>query len=99
MSDISNIINTGIETGNCDYLHISTDIIYTCVSKLKAGKSDGDQAFDSDNLLNLFNGIRKLYYMLSLLFNCMSVHGHTANDLFYSNIVSLRRENGSPLLA
>ncbi len=68
------------------YNRHAADIIYTCVSKLKAGKSDGDQGFDSDHLLS---GTRKLYYMFSLLFNCMSVHGHTANDLLYSNIVSI----------
>ncbi len=87
LEEISQIVKSGLSESNCAPVNISPDIICKCIAKLKAGKSDGNQCFDSDHLLN---GTAKLFNLLSLLFNVMILsHGHTANDLLYSTIVSI----------
>ena len=65
---------------------VSGQIIEKCVHKLKSGKSDGGQGLDSDHLLY---GTSYLYELISGLRNAMIVHGHTANALLHSTIVSI----------
>jgi len=86
MNDMCSTINKGLNSNDIDRVHLSVDVVAKCILKLKSGKSDGGQGFDSDHLLN---GTPKLYRILCILFNCMVIHGHTANDLLYSTIISI----------
>ena len=84
------------EIGNnpqCNITFSLTDI-FTCIKKLKVGKRDGGQGFDSDHLIN---GSVKLFHMICLLFNAMIIHGYTAIDLLYSVIVSIPKNLRSSL--
>ena len=87
LKQVHTAINDGIRSNDTiDDVYIPVNAITKCVDKLKAGKSDGGQGFDSDHLIN---GTPKLFNILCMLFNCMIRHGYTANDLLYSSIVSI----------
>ena len=64
------------------------------MNKLKSNKSDGNQGFDSDHLLNC---TPKLVAMLSLLFNIMITHDRNVKDLLFSNIISISKNMRSSL--
>ena len=66
---------------------ITSEIIKTCISKLNAGKDDGDKGFKSDHIIN---GTHRLNVLLALLFNTMISHGYTLTVLLKSTIYSQR---------
>ncbi len=85
LQEITLLVNNGL-SNECEGVNMTPEMISKAVSKLKRGKGDGGQGFDSDHLIN---GTPKLFYLLSTLFNLMIIHGHTASDLLYSSIVSI----------
>ena len=93
LDEVRSLIMSDINDRN-DTIDFSVQVIAKCVGKLKAGKRDGGQGFDSDHLIN---GSRKLFHMLRLLFNAMIVHGYTAKDLLHSTIVSIPKNMRSSL--
>jgi hypothetical protein len=88
-ADIASILGDSVSS-----IDISVTTISKCVRKLKAGKRDGGHGFDSDHLIN---GSVKLFHMISFLFNAMIVHGHTANELLHSTIISIPKNLRSSL--
>ena len=53
-------------------------IIKSCISKVKADKTDSDIGFNSNHLIH---GSQRLYVMLSILFNEVLYHGYYPSDL------------------
>ena len=49
------------------------------------------------NSNHLINGGHRLHVFLSLLFNCMIVHGHTPKDLLPSTIISITKDTRTSL--
>lgn len=94
LTEISDIINKSISCDNYGIILLQQSTIQKCVNKLKSNKSDGNLGFDSDHLLNC---TPKLVTILSLLFNAMIIHGHNANDLLFSTIVSIPKNMRSTL--
>jgi len=88
MAQLRQAIHSGIRDDS-EYVKISSSTTADCMKKLKRGKSDGNVGFDSDHLIN---GTDKLTVMLTMLLNVMIRHGHTANDLLYSTIVSIPKD-------
>ncbi len=84
MESIKSIVNIGVTNEHYDDVKLSPDVIINSIRRIKAGKSDGNIGFDSDHLLN---GTNKLYHMITLLFNVMISHGHSARDLLTYNLV------------
>ena len=76
------------------YVTISSHVIRLCVKRLKAGKGDGAYGFTSDHIIN---GTNRFYYMLSVLFNLMIIHGYTPYDLLKSTIVSIPKDSKASL--
>ena len=68
---------------------ITPFIIEQCIIQLKTGKHDGSEGFNSNHLIN---GGHRLHVFLSLLFNCMIVHGHIPKDLLVSTIISIPKD-------
>jgi hypothetical protein len=89
MTHLLSVINNGVHSDNMADVNISTVLIEKCICKLNAGKGDGGAGFQSDHLIN---GCPRLYVLLSLLFNTMLYHGHTANDLLYATIISIPKD-------
>ncbi len=94
LDDITRLINNGVVNESYDNIKFSVDVITKCIRRIKSGKSDGNMGFDSDHLLN---GTSKLCYMISVLFNVMIMHGHSAQDLLYSTIVSIPKNKRASL--
>ena len=61
---------------------ITPMIIKSCISKLKADKTDVDIDFNSNHLIH---GSQRLCVMLSILFNEMLYHGYYPSYLFKIN--------------
>ena len=89
-----NSLRDVIDSNITEQIYITPDIIRICISKLKAGKDDGDIGFKSDHIIN---GTYRLYVLLSLLYNWMFYHGHTPSDLLKSTIVSIPKDNKKSL--
>jgi hypothetical protein len=53
---------------------------------MKSGKSDGNLGLYSDHILN---GTDKLFHFISLLFNCMLVHGVSPDDMRLGTMVPI----------
>ena len=82
-------VKRDLYNGICDNpnnIHVPVDVIKKCILRLKSGKSDRGSGFDSNHLIH---GSERLFCLTSILFNCMITHGHTAEDLLYSTIVSI----------
>jgi hypothetical protein len=60
--------------------------IENIVSKLKAGKSDGNLGLYSDHIIH---GTPKLFFYLSLLFNVMIVHGCSPTDMCIGTMIPI----------
>ena len=56
------------------------------IKDIKSGKSDGNLGLYSNHILN---GTDKLFYFISLLFNCMLVHGISPDDMRVGTMVSI----------
>ena len=56
------------------------------LKNIKSGKSDGNLGVYSDHILN---GTDKLFHYISLLFNCMLVHGTSPEDMRVSTMVPI----------
>ena len=79
--DLNQIDYVIIDRLNCIYYLdciITPMLIKSCISKLKAGKTDGDIGFNSNQLIH---GSQRLCVMLSILFNEMLYHGYYPSDL------------------
>ena len=74
LTEIQDVIDRGISYDEFNRFRITPFIIEQCIIQLKTGKYDGSEGFNSNHLIN---GGHRLYVFLSLLFNCMIVHGHT----------------------
>lgn len=92
LSNIRKIMDNTIVP--CEQVYVTPDIIKTCIGKLKSGKDDGDHGLKSDHIIN---GTPRLNVLLSLLFNIMQVHGHTAQELLKSTIISIPKDNKASL--
>ena len=71
---------------------ITPEIVKTCISKLNAGKDDGNIGLKSDHIIN---GTHRLNVLLSLLFNTMISHGNIPTVLLKSTIVSIPKDISS----
>ena len=89
LTEIQDVIDRGISYDEFNRFRITPFIIYQCIIQLKTGKHDGSEGFNSNHLIN---GGHRLYVLLSLLFNCMIVHGHTPKDLLASTIISIPKD-------
>ena len=94
MHDLLCDISEGVNINELKLGRVESDLVETCINKLKCGKGDGGNGFDSDNLIN-YNST--LSYMISLLYNTMLTHGHYANDLLHSSIISIPKDPRSSL--
>ena len=91
--DLNQIDSVIIDRLNCIYsldCIIAPMIIKSCISRLKADKTDGDIGFNSNHLIH---GSQRLCVMLSILFNEMLYHGYYPSDLLKSTIVSIPKKN------
>ena len=52
------------------------------------GKYDGNEEFSSNHL----NGEYRLRVLLSVLFNCIIIHGHNPDDPIISTIISMHKD-------
>ena len=71
----------------CTFTHsISIDDVKLAVKKLKSGKSGGSSGIMSDCYVR---GTDLLYHYITLLFNCMLVHGVVPEDFRVSILVPI----------
>ena len=68
---------------------VTPDLIKRCISKLKSGKSDGNESFTSDHLIN---SCSRLHSVLALLFQSIIYHGHYPDNLLKSTIISIPKD-------
>ena len=95
--DLNQIYYVIIDRLNCIYSPdciITPMIIKSCISKLKADKTDGDIGFNSNHLIH---GSQRLCGMLSILINEMPYHGYYQSDLLKSTNVSIPKEKSASL--
>jgi hypothetical protein len=87
MADVNTRIMSECCSSDCVHQHeFTVDDIENAITCLNAGKGDGDMAQSTDHLIN---GTKMLSTMLSLMFKCMIVHGHSPQALLNSTIVSI----------
>ena len=89
LTEIQDVIDRGISYDEFNRFRITPFIIEQCIIQLKTGKHDGSEGFNSNHLIN---GGHCLHVFLSLLLNCMIVHGHTPKDLLASTIISIPKD-------
>ena len=73
---------------------VCIDDISDALKSLKSGKSDGDLGIYSDHLLY---GTEKLFYYLTMLFNCMLTHGYTPSGMRVSTIIPVVKNKRSSI--
>ena len=88
-TEIQDVIDRGISYDKFNRFRITTFIIGQCIIQLKTRKDDDSEGFNSNHLIN---GGHHMHILLSLLFNCMIVHGHTPKDLLTSTIISIPKD-------
>ena len=88
LTEIQDVIDRGISYDEFTRFRITPCIIGQCIIQLKTGKDGGSEGFNSNHLIN---GGHRLLVVLSLLFNCMMVHGHT-RDLLASTIIYIPKD-------
>ena len=82
------------EESSDDALSFSADDVALAIKRLKPGKGDGDSLFFSDHLIN---GGSTLNVFLSILFNCMLVHGYAPPVLLSSVLISIPKNVNASL--
>ena len=73
---------------------VAVNDVVQAVKLIKPGKGDGDRGFTSDHIIN---GNTKLFVILSLLFQCMIVHGFSPSLMLSSTIISIPKDKRGDL--
>lgn len=85
MHVLSNNIEHSIQNSVGSFC-INYDDVKTALRKIKRGKNDGHGILYTDHFIN---GSSKLYVLLTMLFNCMIIHGFTPDGFNISTIQPL----------
>lgn len=67
---------------------ISVDKLVNCIKMLKSGKKENTGML-SDHLIH---GSHRLYVLLTMLFNCMLIHGNSPDEMILGTMVPLQKD-------
>ena len=73
---------------------ITVNHVKEAISKLKSGKSGGDEGMYSDHVIN---GTNSLVVWLTCLFNCMLVHGVCPSSMSWGTMVPIPKDKRKSL--
>ena len=90
----SSLLNDIQKIDKISELRVTVNDVMKAVSQLNAGKSDGDASTYSNHFL-FASHLFMVHF--SLLFQCMLVHGYTADKLLHSVITSIPKDLRSSL--
>jgi hypothetical protein len=84
MNDIQHEINNRLNSSH-EY-NVSVDDVVSAIKRLKLGKSDGEEGLNSDHIIN---GPHLLYVFLTIIFNCMLIHGVSPDSMIIGTMVPI----------
>ena len=87
--DVDEMNSIGGEIKEHGIYNISVEDVIESVQRLKLGKSKGEEDLNSDHVIH---GPRILYVLLTLVFNCMLVHGYSRNFMSVVTIVLIPKD-------
>ena len=91
-TDINSRIDTGCPNSNHKYSHnhsITVPEVKKAILKLKNGKKEENGLFSN----HFINGTDRLIITITLLFNCMLIHGIAPDELLMGTMIPLIKDN------